>query len=137
MGPAFRRIADIYVARAEAIAKLGSAGIGTLVHGDAHLGNLFVNVDGGDRTGFLDWALVCRAPGRRDVACVLCNSIPIDVREANQRALVARYCETPETIEIGEPLLADAGIQTHRVTRGSSTASSRSTRGLRRPRPPA
>jgi len=86
MGPAFRRIADIYVARAEAIAKVGSAGIATLVHGDAHLGNLFVNVDGGDRTGFLDLAVVCRAPGRRDVACVRCNSIPIDVRKANERA---------------------------------------------------
>ena len=101
MGPSFRRIADIYVARAEDVAKLWGEGIGTVVHGDDHLGNLFVDVDGGDRTGFLDWAVVCRAPGMRDVAYVLCNSIPVDVREAGERALVARYCE----------LLADAGIE--------------------------
>jgi Phosphotransferase enzyme family len=93
MGPAFRRIAEIYIARAEDIGELWSSGAGTLIHGDPHLGNLFVDVAAGDRTGFLDWAVVCRAPGIRDVAYVLCNSVPTDVREANERALVDRYCE--------------------------------------------
>ena len=62
----------------------------TLVHGDPHLGNLFVD---GERTGFLDWAVIARAPGLRDVAYVLCNSIPTEVRRAHERDLVAHYCE--------------------------------------------
>jgi hypothetical protein len=93
MGPGFRRIAEIYIARAEDIGALWSSGTGTLVHGDPHLGNLFVDVAAGDRTGFLDWAVVCKAPGIRDVAYVLCNSIPQDVRAANERSLIERYCE--------------------------------------------
>ena len=47
----------------------------------------------GDRTGFLDWAVVCRAPGIRDVSYVLCNSVPFAVRERIERALIDRYCE--------------------------------------------
>lgn len=93
MGPSFRRIAEIYIARAEDIGQLWSEGTGTLVHGDPHLGNLFVDASDEDRTGFLDWAVVCRAPGIRDVAYVLCNSVPPDVRERHERALVERYCE--------------------------------------------
>jgi hypothetical protein len=93
MGPGFTRLADIYIARAEDIDQLFAAGVGTLVHGDPHLGNLFVDVPRAGRTGFLDWAVVCRAPGIRDVAYVLCNSVPPDVRAVHERALVERYCE--------------------------------------------
>jgi Phosphotransferase enzyme family len=89
----FHRIAELYLSRADEIVELWREGAGTLVHGDSHLGNLFVDVAGGDRTGFLDWAVVCRAPGIRDVAYVLCNSVPISVREPIEHGLVARYCE--------------------------------------------
>jgi hypothetical protein len=92
MDAAFHRIADVYVARTQDIGKLWTSGPGTLVHGDPHLGNLFVDVRGGDRTGFLDWAVLCKAPGMRDVAYVLCNSVPTHVRETIERDLVDRYC---------------------------------------------
>jgi hypothetical protein len=93
MDEAFHRIAEIYLARAPDIVQLWREGAGTLVHGDSHIGNLFVDVAAGDRTGFLDWAVVCRAPGIRDVSYVLCNSVPVDVREALERELIDRYCE--------------------------------------------
>jgi len=96
----FHRIANLYLSRTEEIVQLWRQGAGTLVHGDSHLGNLFVDVAAGDVTGFLDWAVVCRAPGVRDVAYVLCNSVPTEVREPIERELVARYCE----------LLAQEGI---------------------------
>jgi phosphotransferase family enzyme len=94
----FQQIADAYLANAPEIVELWQEGAGTLVHGDAHLGNLFVDVRDdavgfGGRTGFLDWAVVCRAPGMRDVAYVLCNSVPVQVRETIERDLVERYCE--------------------------------------------
>jgi hypothetical protein len=93
----FLPLAEFYMERSRDIMPLYRAGERTLAHGDAHLGNLFVD---GTRTGFLDWAMVGRAPGMRDVAYVLCNSIPTEVRRAHERALVARYCE----------LLAAAGV---------------------------
>ena len=55
----------------------------TLVHGDPHLGNLFVDSANGDRTGFLDWAMIARAPGIRDVAYVLAE---LDADRAPARA---------------------------------------------------
>ena len=97
----FHRLAGVYLARAPEIVQLWNTGPRTLVHGDPHLGNLFVDVKDGDRTGFLDWAMIGRSPGIRDVAYVLCNSIPAGVREAHEREWLARYCE----------VLAGAGIE--------------------------
>jgi hypothetical protein len=92
MDDAFHALANVYLSRADDIMQLFGAGPGTLVHGDSHIGNLFVDVDG-DRTGFLDWAVVCRAPGMRDVAYTMCNSLPRTVREAIERGIVERYCD--------------------------------------------
>ncbi len=97
----FHRLAGIYLARTDDIVALWNSGPRTFVHGDPHMGNLFVDNYGGDRTGFLDWAMIGRSPGLRDVAYVLCNSIPAEVRAADERALVERYCA----------LLADRGIE--------------------------
>jgi aminoglycoside phosphotransferase (APT) family kinase protein len=96
----FHRVAECYLANTAAIVRLWNSGPRTLVHGDPHMGNLFVDVRAGDRTGFLDWAMVGRSPGLRDVAYVLCNSIPAEVRAANEEAWLKRYCT----------LLDEAGI---------------------------
>jgi aminoglycoside phosphotransferase (APT) family kinase protein len=89
LSPAFRGYAQLYIERGRAIAALWSAGPGTLIHGDPHLGNLFVD---GDRIGFLDWAVVSHSPGMRDVAYVLCNSVPTELRRAHERDWITRYC---------------------------------------------
>jgi len=91
LGPAFRRLAALYVERGPELAVLLRSGPPTLVHGDAHLGNLFVDVAAGGRPGFFDWAMVWRATGMRDVAYVLGNSIPTEVRRAGEREWIARY----------------------------------------------
>jgi len=101
MDDAFHRIAEIYLARTEDVIAQWRTGPGTLVHGDSHLGNLFVDCVAGNRTGFLDWAVVCQAPGIRDVAYTMCNSVPPDIRASIERELVDRYCE----------LLDDAGVK--------------------------
>jgi thiamine kinase-like enzyme len=85
----FVPLAEFYLQRSRDVLALYRDGPCTLVHGDPHLGNLFVD---GERTGFLDWAMIARAPGMRDVAYVLCNSIPTEIRRARERDLVARYC---------------------------------------------
>jgi hypothetical protein len=90
MGPAFRALAELYIGRSGDVIALYGEGEQTLVHGDDHVGNLFV--DGG-RTGFYDWAVACRAPGVRDVAYFLCNSLPVQTRRTEEAALLTRYRE--------------------------------------------
>jgi aminoglycoside phosphotransferase (APT) family kinase protein len=89
MPPAFRRIGMLYVERTAEILDLWDEGERTLIHGDPHMGNLFVDRE---EVGFFDWAMVSRSPGMRDVAYFCCNSIPPEVRRAEERELVRRYC---------------------------------------------
>ena len=87
--PASRELAEVYLPRADRIPALLAEGTPTLIHGDAHLGNMFAD---GATPGFLDWAMVSCAPGLRDVAYFLGGSVPTDLRRARERELVARYC---------------------------------------------
>ena len=89
--PVFRAIGSLYVERAADILDLFDQGEPTLVHGDAHSGNLFTD---GERTGFFDWAMFSRSPGMRDVAYYCCNSIPTDVRRDIQGSLIDLYRRT-------------------------------------------
>lgn len=92
MPPAFREVGRLYVERMHAICDLWDAGPRTLIHGDSHLGNLFEDVSGDAPViGFLDWAVTSRAPGIRDVAYYLSNSLPTELRRAHERDLLARY----------------------------------------------
>jgi aminoglycoside phosphotransferase (APT) family kinase protein len=83
----FRELAELYIDRSYDILPLYREGECTLVHGDPHLGNLFVDPKLDDRTGFLDWAVISRAPGVRDVAYVLGASTPTDLRRTHEHAL--------------------------------------------------
>ena len=81
MPTVFRRLGELYAERSMDIVALFGEGERTLIHGDTHSGNLFV--DGG-RTGFYDWAVAGRGPGVRDVAYFLCNSLPVEIRRAEE-----------------------------------------------------
>jgi len=124
----FHRIAEMYLARASEIVALWNAGPRTLVHGDPHLGNLFVDVAGGDRTGFLDWAMIGHSPGLRDVAYVVCNSIPSAVRAEHERAWIERYCT--RLGESGITLSIDDAWQQYRLFAVYSWVSATSTAGM-------
>ena len=88
MPPVFRRLGELYATRSLDIVALFNEGERTLIHGDTHSGNLFVDAG---RTGFYDWAVAGRGPGVRDVAYFLCNSLPVETRRAEEVALLARY----------------------------------------------
>jgi aminoglycoside phosphotransferase (APT) family kinase protein len=107
---ASRRLTEVYLPRADAIAALLAQGTPTLVHGDAHLGNMFVE---GDTPGFLDWAMVSSAPGMRDVAYFLGNSVPTELRRARERELIGRYCERLRRSGVGLDL--DAAWEQYRL----------------------
>jgi len=86
---ASRELADVYLVRAEHVPNFLGKGPRPLVHGDAHLGNMFTD---GATPGLLDWALMGFAPGLRDVAYFLGGSVPTELRRAHERRLVERYC---------------------------------------------
>jgi hypothetical protein len=88
MPPAYRRLGELCVDRARDIAALWAEPPHTLAHGDPHMGNLFVD-DG--RAGFFDWGMLMAKSGMWDVAYVICNSVPTDVRRAHERDWLDRY----------------------------------------------
>jgi thiamine kinase-like enzyme len=92
MPAAFREVGRLYVDHVNAICDLWEEGERTLIHGDSHIGNLFEDASGAQPViGFLDWAIVSRAPGIRDVAYYLSNSMPTELRRAQERDLLGRY----------------------------------------------
>jgi Ser/Thr protein kinase RdoA (MazF antagonist) len=74
--------------RRDALERVWARGPRTLVHGDCHIGNLFFE---GERPGFLDWQVLARAPGLRDVSYFLCNSLAAEAREGSEEALLDHY----------------------------------------------
>lgn len=84
----FRAVGTTYVDNTAAVLDWWDEGERTLIHGDPHMGNMFVD---GSRAGFFDWAMFSRSPAMRDVAYFCCNSIPTDVRRAIEHDLLAAY----------------------------------------------
>jgi hypothetical protein len=109
----FVPLAEAYIESAPEVLGAYREGECTLVHGDPHLGNLFVDGDDPTLTGFLDWAVVSRAPAVRDVAYVLSASTPTELRRARERALLARYREI--LAEHGVTLDADLAWEQYRL----------------------
>jgi hypothetical protein len=81
--PVFGELCRLYVDHHERICDLWEEGPTTLIHGDIHSGNQFVT-DGG--IGFYDWAVICRAPGVRDLGIYLCNSCPPELARERERS---------------------------------------------------
>ena len=95
--PAFTELANLYVEHWERIIDLWDSGVPTLIHGDTHNGNQFMD---GATVGLYDWAVLSRAPGIRDFSIYLGNSCPTEVRRREQENWLRSYRE----------VLVDAGI---------------------------
>ena len=60
-----------------------------MIHGDAHIGNLFA--DAGGRPGLLDWQLVQRGPWYIDVGYQVASSLDVDDRRSAEEGLLRHY----------------------------------------------
>ena len=60
----------------------------TLIHGDAHLGNMYFQ-DG--QAGLLDWQVTQLGQGMRDISYFLINSMSEELRLAHQEELIRHY----------------------------------------------
>lgn len=63
----------------------------SVMHGDTHLGNVFLDADG--RPSFLDWQLVQRGAWYVDVSYHLASSLDVEQRRAHERDLLAHYLD--------------------------------------------
>jgi hypothetical protein len=63
----------------------------TLLHGDSHLGNTYSLPDG--RSGLLDWQVIWRGPGLREVTYWMITGLDADVRRAHERELLEGYLD--------------------------------------------
>ena len=62
----------------------------TLIHGDPHIGNMYFSDHG---AGLLDWQVVRRGQGMRDISYFLVSSLPIETRLAHQEDLINLYLD--------------------------------------------
>jgi thiamine kinase-like enzyme len=111
MPPEFRELGELYIEHVGPLSDLLDSGPQTLLHGDSHLGNLFLD---GQRIGLLDWACTCRAPGIRDVAYFLCNSVPTELRRSRERGLLERYLAALSGHGAPAPSIDDAFVSYRR-----------------------
>lgn len=89
--PAVRAVAEALDTHADAYYREFESGPLTLLHGDSHLGNTFASADG--RSGLLDWQVVWRGPGLREVSYWMTTGLEPEMRRDTERDLIARYLE--------------------------------------------
>jgi Phosphotransferase enzyme family len=63
----------------------------SVIHGDTHVGNLFLDRDG--RPSFVDWQLVQRGPWYLDVGYHIASTLAADDRRRFERELVGHYLD--------------------------------------------
>jgi hypothetical protein len=97
---AFVEVAEIYIAKHEQLQALWHStehGPHTVIHGDPHIGNLFV-ADAGSAVGFLDWGIINLNTPMRDVSYFLTMGMNPDQRQAHERDLLRHYLDVRQAL---------------------------------------
>ncbi|MEO9328997.1 phosphotransferase [Gordonia aurantiaca] len=97
--PAVRRMAEFANQNDKALHARWEQGPQTLLHGDSHIGNTYLKPDG--TAGLLDWQVIHRGPGLREVSYMMTHSTPAAIRRGNEEKLLRAYLDT----------LADEGVE--------------------------
>jgi len=107
----YKAIGELYVEHHARFHALWDEGPRTYVHGDLHIGNVFLD---GDRVGFLDWGLSKTSTHLRDVSYFLTMSVDVEARRANERALLETYVGALASAG-GATIDLEHAWQTHRL----------------------
>lgn len=108
---AFAEMAKLYIDQQAALHALWASGPKTVIHGDAHIGNLF---DDGGRIGFLDWGIIVLSTPLRDVSYFLNMSLSVEDRRAHDRELIRHYLDVRRALG-GSSIDFDSAWQAHRI----------------------
>jgi aminoglycoside/choline kinase family phosphotransferase len=107
----FVAIAELYLGRHDELQARWHAGPHTLIHGDPHIGNLFLD---GTRVGFLDWGIINVNTPMRDVGYFLTMAMDTDERRAHERDLLRHYLDV-RAARGGSPISFDDAWFAHRL----------------------
>lgn len=108
---AFAEMAEVYIARREALHDVWQEGPRTVIHGDTHIGNLFFD---GDVVGFLDWGIIALSTPLRDVSYFLNMCLSVADRRARETELIRHYLDVREALG-GLAISFDEAWKTHRL----------------------
>ncbi|WP_062997571.1 phosphotransferase [Nocardia jinanensis] len=99
------RLFDAYRALAE---RTSTAEPWSVVHGDAHVGNLYLDGDG--RPSFLDWQLTQRGPWYLDVAYHIASALTVEDRRTTEKDLLRHYLEQLRIAGVDAPTWDEAWL---------------------------
>lgn len=111
LSDAFAEMSSLYIEAQSALHALWHPGPQTIIHGDAHIGNLF---DDAGRTGFLDWGLIVASTPLRDLSYFLCMALGVEDRRQHERDLIDHYLEARLAAR-GEPISGEEAWKQHRL----------------------
>jgi hypothetical protein len=111
LSEAYVAVAELYLERHAEMSALWDRGPHTLVHGDAHIGNVFVD---GRRVGFFDWGLAKISTPMWDVSYFLTMAVDPDDRRSMQRDLLQHYLDARRS-HGGTDITFDEAWLTHRT----------------------
>jgi hypothetical protein len=100
--PSGTRDAAALIMSMKALARQDTKQRQTLVHGDAHAGNIYRTADG---PGLIDWQLLQKGSWALDVAYHVCAVLEIATAEREERRLLSHYLQTMRALggEVPEP----------------------------------
>lgn len=114
LSDAYVEVGEMYIADPARVDALWHSGQPTLIHGDAHIGNLFFD---GPRVGFLDWGLTTVSGPMRDVSYFLTVAMDPDDRRAAEVGLLQHYLDARTALG-GTPISFDDAWRAYRVHSG-------------------
>jgi hypothetical protein len=112
--PAYVAAGELYVEHHDGLDALWNAGPETYIHGDAHIGNVFLD---GPRVGFLDWGLSRVSTPLRDVSYFLTMTVDPEERRRSERDLLRLYLDALRAAG-GPDIGFDEAWSVHRVQAG-------------------
>jgi aminoglycoside/choline kinase family phosphotransferase len=113
-------VGELYVEHHAELEAIWNAGPQTLVHGDPHIGNLFLD---GDRVGFFDWGMTTIGAALKDVSYFLTMGVEPEDRRRMEPDLLRHYLEVRESLG-GTPIAFDEAWAAHRVIAGYNVLAS-------------
>jgi hypothetical protein len=112
--PAYVAAGELYVEHHDRIDELWNAGPQTYIHGDTHIGNVFLD---GRRVGFFDWGLSRVSTPLRDVSYFLTMAVDPGERRQAEEDLLRLYVEALGAAG-GPGISFDEAWSVHRVQAG-------------------
>jgi aminoglycoside phosphotransferase (APT) family kinase protein len=109
--PDYVTVGEMFVEQYARLDELWNAGPQTFVHGDPHIGNVFL--DRG-RVGFVDWGLSRLSTPLRDVSYFLTMTVDPEERRRSERDLLRLYLDALRAAG-GADIAFDEAWSTHRI----------------------